>query len=124
MAALVTMARIDAHTVERAYKNAIRMSRSTGSLAERFGAQAMRAAKARDSMLCAALDRATEVLDKLEEAQRGETRRQSSTAFSERHETPPVAAWKAARETLDKGAPAPQLKWIYVAAAELAGILM
>lgn len=80
----------------------------------------MRAARARDPKLLLALEKATEVLARMEEEQVGRTRRTASR-FSDSVELTEVALWRKAYEFADRGEPLPHLEWIYGAAALLAG---
>ena len=82
----------------------------------------MRAARARDPKLLLVLEKATEILDRMQEEQVGRTRR-SSSVFGETVELTEVALWRKAYEFCDKGEPLPHLEWIYGAAAILAGFV-
>lgn len=82
----------------------------------------MRAARARDPRMLLVLEKATEILDRMQEEQVGRLRRTSSK-FSDRVELTEVALWRKAYEFCDKGEPLPHLEWIYGAAAILAGFV-
>lgn len=83
----------------------------------------MRAARARDPKLLLVLEKATEVLDKMQEEQVGRTRRTASR-YADTVELTEVALWRKAYEFADKGEPLAQLEWIYGAAALLAGFAL
>lgn len=104
-------------SVEWAFSRAIEAQRTRKQHIADIG---MRAAFARDPKLLLVLEKATEVLVKMEEEQVGRTRR-TSEKFGDRVELTEVALWRKAYEFCDKGEPLRQLEWIYGAAALLAG---
>lgn len=83
----------------------------------------MRAARARDPKLLLVLEKAAEVLVRMEEEQVGRTRRTASR-YADTVELTEVALWRKAYEFADKGEPLPHLEWIYGAAALLAGFAL
>jgi hypothetical protein len=108
---------INPGSVEWAYRRASEAQRTRRQYIADAG---MKAARARDPKLLLVLEKATEVLDRMQEEQVGRTRR-TSTKFSETVELTEVALWRKAYEFCDKGDPLPHLEWIYGAAALLAG---
>lgn len=104
-------------SVEWAFGRAIEAQRTRRQSIADIG---MRAAFARDAKLLLVLEKATEVLVKMEEEQVGRTRRTASR-YADTVELTEVALWRKAYEFADKGEPLRQLEWIYGAAALLAG---
>lgn len=104
-------------SVEWAYRRAQEAQRTRKQYIADIG---MKAARARDAKLLLVLEKATEVLAKMEEQQVGRTKRTSSV-LGERVELTEVALWRKAYEFCDKGEPLPHLEWIYGAAALIAG---
>ena len=103
--------------VEAAYREAIRqMDRRN----ERWAEIGWIAAQRRDEKLLVALEKAAEAITKFEEHQRGLTRR-FAERLSERVETTETQLFRAAYETLARGQPIENLKWIYGAGAWLCG---
>lgn len=80
---------------------------------------AMRAARDRNGRLLVALDRGAEVMRALSGQQLGE----SHTHAGLRVDATEAALWREAYVSADRGSPMDQFRWIYVAAARLAGIL-
>ena len=107
-------------SVEWAYRRAQEAQRRREQHIADIG---MRAARARDPKLLLVLEKATEVLDRMQEEQVGRTRRTSSV-LGERVELTEVALWRKAYEFADKGEPLAQLEWVYGAAALLAGFAL
>jgi len=110
---------INATSVEWAYRRASEAQRLRQQSIANAG---MRAARVRDPKLLLALEKATEVLVRMEEQQVGRTRRTSSN-YADTVELTEVALWRKAYEFADKGEPLAQLEWIYGAAALLAGFV-
>ncbi len=108
---------INAGSVEWAYRRAAEAQRTRRQYIADVG---MRAARARDPKLLLVLEKATEVLDKMQEQQVGRSRRTAST-LADSVELTEVALWRKAYEFADKGEPLPHLEWVYGAAALLAG---
>jgi hypothetical protein len=110
---------VNRNTVEWAFARAQEAQRTRKQSIADAG---MRAARARDPRMLLVLEKATEVLDRMQEEQVGRTRRTSSV-FGETVELTEVALWRKAYEFCDKGEPLPHLEWIYGAAAILAGFV-
>ena len=87
---------------------------------QRFANAGMRAARERDPRLLKALEKAAEVVTKMDENQRGRTRR-ATEHFSEAGETTETQLFREAYRMADQGTPIVNLKWIYGAAAWLCG---
>lgn len=87
--------------------------------------QGMRIAKHRDSpagaKMLKALELSAEILERVAEEQSGRTRRDSTTAFSERVEPTELALVRAAYTTMDKGEPDEAFAWFYGMAGIIAG---
>lgn len=79
-----------------------------------------KAAQARDPKLLKALERAAEIVSKMDEAQRGRTRR-ATEHFSQQGETTETQLFREAFRMADEGTPVINLKWIYGAGAWLCG---
>ena len=103
--------------VENAHRQAFREMENPHST---FGEVGWRAAQARDPKLLKVLEIAANLITQLEENQRREERR-TTTWFSHQRFSTETQLWTAAYETVDKGTPVEQLKWIYGGAAKLAG---
>lgn len=110
---------VDAYTVERAYMRA-KAFQEDGRL--HLAQQGMRAAKARDDKLLAVLSRASEIVTKMHEEQRGQTQR--SARDSQRATVTAVSLICEAYRLADEGNPIDQFSWIYAAFGELAGVVM
>lgn len=112
---------INNRTVERAYARAIEAQRRHK---DNWAETGMRAARARDPRLMLVLERGSNIMTMLQEAQIGEYRRrgEASIPFSHTVELTEVQLWTKAFTFADKGEPLEQLKWIYGCAAELAGL--
>jgi hypothetical protein len=109
---------INAKTVEDAY---IAAKQAQMSRNQNFANTGMRAAHARDPKLLLALEKAAEVLEKMQEDQHGRTKR-SSRIFAETTDLTEVSLWKGAYKSCDIGIPHQAYEWIYGAAAKLAGL--
>ena len=103
--------------VEAAYRTAIRMQQARALWWADVG---LKAAKARDPKLLKALEKATEVVTKMDEDQRGRTRRHAQY-LSEQTETTETQLFREAYRLMDEGRPIENLKWIYGAGAWLCG---
>lgn len=90
---------------------------------QRFADVGWRAAQARDPRLLKVLECAANVVTKMDEDQRGQTRRGSDVAYAESVETTVTQLFRGAYETVDKGTPVRALEWIYGAAALMCGYL-
>ena len=78
----------------------------------------MRAARARDSRFLKALEGGAEILHQLSARQLGH----NYSAAGIRMEATEAQLWKEAYKSADRGDPMVQFRWIYGAAAELAGL--
>ena len=82
-----------------------------------------RAAQARDERLLKVLECSANIISKIDEEQRGRTRRAADTPYAESVETTVTQMFRGAYETVDKGTPVRALEWIYGAAALMCGYL-
>ena len=90
---------------------------------QRFADVGWRAAKDRDPRLLKVLECAASIVSKIDEQQRGQTRRGADVALAESVETTVTQLFKAAYETVDKGTPTRALEWMYGAGALMCGYL-
>ena len=111
---------VNAESVEWAHRRASAAQRQRE---QRIADVGMRAARARDPKLLLVLEKAAEVLDRMQEQQVGQTRR-TATRYADSVELTEVALWRKAYEFADKGEPLPHLEWMYGAAALLAGFAL
>jgi hypothetical protein len=103
-------------TVERAYGRAMLFQRQGKmSMAE----AGLRAARARDGRLLKALEGGAEVLHRMSSSQLGH----NYQAAGVKMEATEAQLWREAYKSADRGEPMVQFRWIYGAAAELAGLL-
>jgi hypothetical protein len=109
---------ITAESVEWAYARACKAQRQHEEGIAEIG---MRKARERDPLLLKCLERASEVVTAMQENQIGRYRRGPNTQFSHTLELTEVSLWRQSYEFADKGAPLENFKWIYGAAAVLAG---
>lgn len=103
--------------VEYAYGLAMKRQQTR---AEWWADVGLKAAKARDPKLLKALERAAEIVSKMDEEQRGRTRR-AAEHLNMQTETTETQLFREAYRMVDKGTPIEELKWIYGAAAWLCG---
>lgn len=87
---------------------------------QHFADVGMRAANARDPKLLKVLELSAEAVVRMDENQRGRTRR-FAEKFSESVETSVTQLWREAYRLCDEGRPIQQFEWIYGAAALLCG---
>ena len=80
----------------------------------------LRAVRDRVPKILKALEQSAEILQKMEEDQRRETRR-TDDRYSHTKETTEYQMWREAYKTADAGDPCENLMWIYGAAAFVAG---
>jgi len=109
---------INETTIERAHRRANLAHRSNS---HGFAQKGWRAATARDSRLLKALEGGAEVLQAIQERQRGRTMRDPGTEYGQRVDLTEYTLWREAYKCCDRGEPSENLMWIYGAAAELAG---
>ena len=105
---------INQDTVERAYGRALQYQEE-GRMG--YAETGLRAARARDSRLLKCLEAGAEVLTKMSYDQLG----QSYTHAGQRMDATEAQLWRAAFVAADNGDAAIQYRWIFGAAAELAG---
>jgi hypothetical protein len=103
-------------TVERAYGRAMRFQREGRMGMAEAG---LRAAKARDGRLLKALEGGAEVLHRISSNQFGHNYKAAGIKM----EATEAQLWREAYKTADRGEPMVQFRWIYGAAAELAGLI-
>lgn len=92
-----------------------------------MAAAGLRAAKARDPRLLAALERCAEVIDKLAEDQSGQTRRQETRQLENWASTrtpTEVNFFREAYTAVDRGEIPDAFGYLYAAVAEWAGIIV
>jgi hypothetical protein len=106
--------------VEHAYSMAINAQRLRN---QRFADVGWRAAKARDPKLLKALEKGSEVVEKLSENQFGRTMRTADEGDKHKYKggTTEGQLWRNAYTTCDNGTPEQNYEWIYGAAAFLCG---
>jgi hypothetical protein len=102
-------------TVERAHGLALR-AQKTQALG--FAEKGMRAARARDPHMMKALEGGAEMLLKISREQLGS----NYVVAGVRLDATEHSIWREAYVQADRGAPLVQFRWIYGAAAELAGL--
>ena len=103
--------------VEAAYRTAIRMQQAR---AEWWANVGWKAAQKRDPKLLKALEKAAEIITKMDEEQRGRTRRHAEY-LNHQTETTETQLFREAYRMADQGTPIENLKWIYGAGAWLCG---
>ena len=111
---------VTAGRVEWAYRKAMEAQHFRK---QRFADVGWRAAQDRDPRLLKVLECAANIVSKMDEEQRGRTRRAMDTPFSESVETTVTQMFRGAYETVDKGTPSRALEWIYGSAALMCGYL-
>ena len=102
-------------TVERAYGRALRFQRQ-GKMG--MAEAGLRAARARDGRLLKALEGGAEILHRMSVDQLGN----DYSAAGIKMDATEAQLWREAYKSADSGAPMVQFRWIYGAAAELAGL--
>jgi len=110
---------INESTVEEAYRRALQ---AQANRRQSFADKGWRAACARDSRLLKALEGGAEVLQRIQERQRGRTMRDATVPYSHRVDLTEFSLWREAYRLCDNGSPTRHFEWIYGAAAELAGL--
>jgi hypothetical protein len=108
---------ITAENVEWAYAKAIEAQRLGR---QNFARTGWRAAQARDQRLLKVLEKAAEIVTKMDENQRGRTRRYADR-LCDQIETTDTQLWREAYRLCDEGKPIQNFEWIYGAAALLCG---
>ena len=108
---------VTAQHIEAAYNQAQKMQHARN---QRWADIGWRAAVSRDEKMLKILEKCAEVLTKMDEEQRGRTRR-SAEKFSEQIETTETQLFREAYRMMDAGTPAENLMWIYGAAAWICG---
>lgn len=103
--------------VEAAYRTAILKQQNRSLWWADIG---MRCARERDPKFMKALEKAAEVMTKMDEDQRGRTRRHAES-LSHQAETTETQLFREAFRLADEGNPIENLKWIYGAGAWLCG---
>jgi hypothetical protein len=112
---------INEKTVEHAHRQIMRW-KADGLTT--YYTQAMRAVRARDPKLLAALERCTETMDRVVERQMGQTRRDHLVPVGERAYPMEAGQFKTAYEALQKGDVVDALGWTYAMAGLLAGVVV
>ena len=85
--------------------------------------RAMEAQARRVQRFLKVLECSANIISKIDEEQRGRTRRAADTPYAESVETTVTQMFRGAYETVDKGTPVRALEWIYGAAALMCGYL-
>lgn len=111
---------ITSHTVEAAY---YRANRAQKERRLSFCETGNRLARARHPDLLRALERGAEVLDKMADAQMGQTLRSFTSTTTERVRPTEATLWREAYRLADQGKPIENFGWIYGAAGWLAGLV-
>lgn len=109
---------VNSEIVEIAHRKAILAQRDRR---QNFADTGYRAALARDARLLKVLEKATEVVDKMQEEQYGRTMRAESATYSESKGTTEAQLWREAYRLCDQGDPIRNFEWIYGAAAWICG---
>jgi len=104
---------------ERIYARAQRLNRANNYHAVHKG---MRVARDGNTRLIRTMEQCAEHLERVEERQRGETRRMARDSM--RAHATEASMFREAYRTLDAGDPAPAFGYLYAAAAEYAGIII
>jgi hypothetical protein len=103
--------------IEWAYRMACRAQKDQR---QRFADMAMRAAHARDPKLLKAMEKGAEIITRMDEEQRGRTRRMADN-LSEQTETTETQLWRESYRLMDEGRPIRNFEWLYLAGMYLAG---
>jgi hypothetical protein len=106
--------------VEWAYRMAMRAQREGK---QRYAERAMDLAHKRNSVLLKAMEKGAEIVSKMDEDQRGRTRR-SAENLSEQVETTETQLWKESYRLMDEGRPIPNFAWMYLAGMYLGGFII
>ena len=106
--------------VEWAYRMAMRDQRDQRV---RYAGMAMRAAEARDAKLLKAMEKGAEIVTRMDEEQRGRTRR-ASDVLAEQSETTETQLWRESYRLMDEGKPIENFRWMYLAGMYLAGFIV
>lgn len=85
---------------------------------------AWRAVRAKDVILMRTMEAQVEMMDKIEEEQRGQSKRAASTSFSDRRDTTGTSAWKAAYTAAADGKPNMAFIHYYTAVAAYSGVIV
>ena len=109
---------VDRHSVERIY---IRAKQLFDTQAVSLAEKGMRVARAQNPTLLRTLDACAEVMDTIEDEQRGRTRR--STKDANRAKSHEASMFREAYRLADEGNADMVFAFIYTAAAEYAGII-
>jgi hypothetical protein len=70
-----------------------------------------------------AMEKGAEIVVRMDEEQRGRTRRMAEN-LSEQVETTETQLWREAYRLMDEGKPIPNFAWMYLAGAYLAGFII
>jgi hypothetical protein len=106
--------------VEWAYRMALR-DQHEGR--QRNAEKAMQIARSRDPKMLKAMEKGAEIVVRMDEEQRGRTRRMAEN-LSEQVETTETQLWREAYRLMDEGKPIPNFAWMYLAGAYLAGFII
>lgn len=104
--------------VEYAYSRAMRAQESGRQV---FADTGFRAALARDPKLLKVLETASNILDKMTDAQHGRTMRAPDASLGEKQGTTELQLWREAYKMCDQNTPLRAFEWVYGAAALIAG---
>lgn len=77
----------------------------------------------KNDKLLKAMERGAEIVTKMDEEQRGRTRRSADT-FAESLETTETQLWRESYRLMDEGRPIENFSWMYLAGMYLAGFIV
>ena len=106
--------------VEWAYRMACRAQQNQR---QRFADRAYKAALDRDPKLLKAMEKGAEIVTRMDEEQRGRTRRMAEN-LSEQTETTETQLWREAYRLMDEGRAIRHFEWMYLAGMYLAGYII
>jgi hypothetical protein len=106
--------------VEWAYRMAMRAQREGK---QRYAARAFELASKRNDVLLKAMEKGAEIVAKMDEDQRGRTRR-SAENLAEQSETTETQLWRESYRLMDEGRPIRNFEWMYLAGMYLGGFII
>lgn len=106
--------------VEWAYRMAMRAQREGK---QRYAERAMELALKRNAVLLKSMEKGAEIVAKMDEDQRGRTRR-SAENLAEQTETTETQLWRESYRLMDEGRPIRNFEWMYLAGMYLGGFII
>ena len=106
--------------VEWAYRMAMRDQREGR---QRNAARAFDFACKKNDKLLKAMEKGAEIIARMDEEQRGQTRRMAEN-LSEQVETTETQLWRESYRLMDEGRPIQNFAWMYLAGMYLAGFIV